>query len=97
MPPLHYENVPPSPDDVRLEPSFVEALKHGDFDDMDVFVIGKRDAAEFADRMERRSDGGRSLSDVQRGLTRAAEVLTGFYKEAYLRGVDSFVAGAKEK
>jgi hypothetical protein len=95
MPPLHYENVPPTPDDVSLEPSFVDALTHGDFDDMDIFVIAEEDAARFALDMERRPDGGRSLSEVQRGLRQAAEVLTGFQKDAYLNGVGHLINKVK--
>lgn len=97
MPPLHYENVPPTPDDVSLEPSFVDALSHGDSDEMVIFTIGQEDAAKFAFDMERRPDGGGSLGEVQRGLTQAAEVLTGFQKEAYLKGVDSFVERVREE
>ena len=92
MPPLHYENVPPTPDDVSLEPSFVDALSHGDSDEMVIFAIGEEDAVRFALDMERRLDGGRSLGEVQRGLTQAAEVLTDLnQRKAYLDGVGHLI------
>lgn len=92
MAPLIYEKVPPTPDDVKLEPSFVSAIEHGDSDDeMVIFTIGQEDAQRFALDMERQSNGNRNLSEVHRGLIQAAEVLTGINKETYLKGVNYFI------
>lgn len=93
MPPINYERIPPTANDVNLEPDFITHSNKGDSDyDMILFTTGQEDAYTLAQDIERNKNGNVNLNEVRKGLSQAAEALTNLSsKDAYLKGVDSFI------
>ncbi len=94
MPPLSYEKLPPSADDVKLAPRTVSLINENSdsgFKDV-VFYIAQEDTFTFVNDIVRNSKGNVSLTEVQRGLTIAAEAITNTHKSTYLRGVAAIIA-----
>ncbi len=93
--PLIYDKVPPTPDDVHLDPDCARSL-NSDFasEDVDVMVaysIGSQDAHRFAMDVELGADGLVQLGHVRRGLRNAASVLLQDVRIHYVKGVEDYI------
>lgn len=92
--PLEYDNFPPTPDDVRYHPDFINPMNNAGRDsdnDMVIFMVGAEDAHTFAHDMKRDPAQAIDFDEVRKGLARASISLTGLSHDLYLQGADYFI------